>query len=64
MTMAEEKKIRFQIASLQRTRPSNVYVDRTEQIDGKRRKVFATVKGYKVGVLMDGERILQSWRVV
>ena len=49
MTMAEEKKIRFQIASLQRTRPSNVYIDRTEHIDDRRRKVFATVKGYKVG---------------
>ena len=49
MTMAEEKKIRFQIATLQRTRPSNVYLDRTEHIDDRRRKVFATVKDYKVG---------------
>ena len=54
MTMAEEKKIRFQIASLQRTRPSNVYIDRTEHIDDRQRKVFATIKDYRSAVNLDG----------
>lgn len=64
MTMTEEKKIRFLIALNQRTKPSNVYVEKEELLTDNKRKVYAKVKHYRVGVTLDGERITESWRVI
>lgn len=64
MTESEEKRLRFLIARLESTLLRNVCIERTETVSGKCCNVYAKVKGYRVGVLTDGARILQSWRVV
>ena len=64
MMEKELKNLRFQIARSQGTLPCNVEIERTETVDGALRNVYAKVKSYRVGVLTDGVRILQSWRVV
>lgn len=63
MTMEEERKLRHRIALLLSTKPSYVYIEKTEELKDKKRHVYANVNGYKYGVLMDGDRIEQMWRV-
>ena len=64
MDERELKNLRFQIARSESTLLCNVEIERTETVDGILRNVYAKVKTYRVGVLTDGTRILQSWRVV
>ena len=64
MKMEEERKLRYKISLILNTKPVFVTIDKTEELEGDRRKIFATVRGYKYGVLMDGARIEQTWRVV
>ncbi|MBO5027153.1 MAG: hypothetical protein J6C23_02680 [Clostridia bacterium] len=65
MTEQELKFLRFQIARVQGTLPCNVEIERSETLTGTQlRNVYAKVKAYRVGVLTDGTRILQSWRVI
>lgn len=60
----ELKSLRFMIARSESTLPCNVEIERTETVSDKLRNVYAKVKTYRVGVLTDGARVLQSWRVV
>ena len=62
--MEEERKLRYKISLVLNTKPFFVTIDKTEEIGGNKRKIFATVRGYKYGVLMDGARIEQTWREV
>ena len=65
LTEEEKKKYRYLIAVIQRTKPQYVYVDtEAETVNAEERKVFATVKNYRVGVLARDNCIVQSWRVV
>lgn len=63
MTMEEERKLRYKISLLLSTKPSYVYIEKTEELTDNKRRVFVNVRGYSYGVLMDGERIEQTWRV-
>ena len=57
--------MRFLIAMSESTLPCNVEIERTETVvNGALINVYAKVKAYRVGVLTDGARILQSWRVI
>lgn len=58
------KKWRFLIARSESTLPCNVEIERAETVTGALINVYAKVKPYRVGVLTDGTRILQSWRVI
>lgn len=64
MKFEEEKNIRYKISLILNTKPIFVTIDKTEELEGDRRKIFATVRGYKYGVLMDGDCIEQTWREV
>lgn len=64
MTMTEEKKLRFQIARLESTRVSNVFIDKVEELGENKRIVQATVKYYKIGVRMHGDNVTESWWVI
>lgn len=64
MKMEEERKLRYKISLILNTKPAFVTIDKTEEMGGNKRKIYATVRGYKYGVLMDGARIEQTWRVV
>ena len=61
--MTEERQIRFQIAKLERTKPCNVHIEREEYKQGDR-KVYATVKGYKIGARLLNGNVTLLWRIV
>jgi len=64
MTLAEEKKVRFELAKLERVKPNSVLIfSIEEQADGKR-KVYASVKGVRIGALVHNVMVLYVWRVV
>ena len=64
MTLSEERKIRHQIALIKHVRVSSVLIfSIEEQTDGKS-KVYASVKGMRIGAIVSGERVLYIWRVV
>ena len=63
MTMTEERKIRFQIARMERTNPCNVHIEREERKQDEH-KVYATVKGYKIGAQLLNGNITLLWRVI
>ena len=64
MTMTEERKIRFQIAQIQRTKPCNVTIEKVEQLSDDKRKIIAKVKGYRCGCLYKGTEFVEMWRVI
>ena len=65
LTEEEKRKYRYLIALVQRTKTQYVYVDtEAEEINAQERKIFATVKNYRVGVLVRNDQIVQSWRVI
>ena len=64
MTLAEERKIRFELARLERVKPSSVLIfSIEEQADGKR-KVYASIKGVRYGAMVHNVKVLYMWRVV
>ena len=63
MTMEEERKLRYRFALLLSTKPSYICIEKTEQQTDNKRRIYANVNGYKYGILMDGDRIEQMWRV-
>lgn len=59
----ETKKIRFQIAQIERTRPNFVWIERTEEISETEKKVYAKVKGSKVSCLVKDGRVEKIFAV-
>ena len=64
MTMTEEKKAKFKIAQVQRTKPCYVYVESAEELGDNKRKVICTVKGFRCGVIFKDGEIIETYRVV
>ena len=64
MTMAEEKKIRYEISLIERVKPNSVLIFSIEETADGKRKVYASVKGVRIGALVRGVRVLYVWRVM
>ena len=65
LTEEEKRKLRYRIAVIQRTKPQYVYVEtQAEEVNEHDKKVYATVKYYRVGVLVRDGHIIQTWRVI
>ena len=60
MTVAEERKLRYEIALVQRTRPHFVEIEKVDELGDGERKVFCKVKGFKRTVLMRGSNVLAT----
>ena len=57
MTETEKKKIRFQIAQIERTRPNLVWIDRVENEQDGTQKVYGTARGFKIGCTVKDGRV-------
>ena len=60
MTVAEEKKVRYEIALVNRTKPMFVDIERVDELGENERKVFCKIKGFKYTVLMRGDIVLAT----
>ena len=64
MTESEAKKIRFQIAQIERTKPCFVWIEREETVNETEKKVYAKVKGSKIGCYVKDGRVEKIFAVV
>lgn len=60
----EMKKIRFQIARIEGTRPNFVQIERTEEISETEKKVYVKVKGCKAYAIVREDRVERIFAVV
>ena len=63
MTETEKKKIRFQIAQIERTKPCFVWIEREETLSETEKKVYAKVKGFKVVANVKNGRVEKIFAV-
>ena len=64
MTETERKKWSYQIATVLRTKPMYLYIERVEQVSESEKNVFVTYKGNKIGALMRRDEVIRTWRVI
>lgn len=60
MTATEERKLRYEIALVERTKPMFVDIERVNELGNGERKIFCKVKGLKLTVLMRGYNVLAT----
>ena len=60
MTATEERKLRYEIALVERTKPMYVDIERVHELGNGEQKVFCRVKGLKLTVLMRGYIVLAT----
>lgn len=66
MTESERKKLTFNLARVEQTTVSRIYIENVIDCPDGKKHVYYTARGFKDGALLDadGESIICTWRVL